>query len=114
MVCAALAGLAAVRGDRHDRSAVLHSGHGHGSAQDRGRTSGLWIATSDWPATGGHPFYQRLNRDLNDHAFDDFAEAQCASFYAATRGRPSLTPGTDFRLPLIGYFEGIVSERGIA
>ena len=43
-----------------------------------------------------------------------FVEAQCAPFYAATRGRPSLTPGTYFRLLLIGYFEGIDSERGIA
>ena len=28
--------------------------------------------------------------------------------------RPSLLPGTYFRLLLIGYFEGIDSERGIA
>jgi transposase len=74
----------------------------------------LWIATNELPPTGGHPFYQRLNRVLDDHAFDDFVEAQCASFYADTRGRPSLTPGTYFRLLLIGYFEGIDSERGIA
>src|SRR6185312_3460753 len=66
------------------------------------------------PATGGHPFYQRLNRLLDEHGFDAFVEAQCAPFYAATRGRPSLTPGTYFRLLLIGYFEGIDSERGIA
>jgi transposase len=85
-----------------------------GRRKDRGRTPRLWIATSDLPATGGHPFYQRLNRVLDDHAFDDFVEAQCAPFYAATRGRASLTPGTYFRLLLIGYFEGIDSERGIA
>jgi transposase len=66
------------------------------------------------PPTGGHPFYQRLNRVLDEHGFDEFVEAQCAPFYAATRGRPSLTPGTYFRLLLIGYFEGIDSERGIA
>jgi transposase len=65
------------------------------------------------PPTGGHPFYQRLNQVLDAHAFDDFVEAQCAPFYAAI-GRPSLTPGTYFRLLLIGYFEGIDSERGIA
>lgn len=85
-----------------------------GRRKDRGRTPGLWIATNELPPTGGHPFYQRLNRVLDDHAFDEFVEAQCASFYAATRGRPSLTPGTYFRLLLIGYFEGIDSERGIA
>jgi transposase len=54
-----------------------------------------------------------LNAVLETHGFDDFVEAQCASFYA-TVGRPSLTPGTYFRLLLIGYFEGIDSERGIA
>ena len=64
--------------------------------------------------TGGHPFYQRLNRMLDEHAFDEFVEAQCAPFYATKLGRPSLTPGMYFRLLLIGYFEGIDSERGIA
>ena len=85
-----------------------------GRRKDRARTPGLWIATNELPATGGHPFYQRLNQVLDRHAFDAFVEAQCAPFYAATIGRPSLTPGTYFRLLLIGYFEGIDSERGIA
>ena len=85
-----------------------------GRRKDRARTPGLWIATNDLPPTGGHPFYQRLNQVLEAHAFDEFVEAQCAPFYAATVGRPSLTPGTYFRLLLIGYFEGIDSERGIA
>jgi transposase len=85
-----------------------------GRRKDRARTPGLWIATNALPPTGGHPFYQRLNRVLDAHAFDEFVEAQCAPFYADTRGRPSLTPGTYFRLLLIGYFEGIDSERGIA
>ena len=82
--------------------------------KDRARTPGLWIATNALPVTGGHPFYQRLNQVLDTHAFDAFVEAQCAPFYAATVGRPSLLPGTYFRLLLIGYFEGIDSERGIA
>src|SRR3954462_4106587 len=85
-----------------------------GRRTNRTRTPGLWIATNELPATGGHPFYQRLNQVLDTHAFDTFVEAQCAPFYAATVGRPSLLPGTYFRLLLIGYFEGIDSERGIA
>jgi transposase len=60
------------------------------------------------------PFYRRLNQLLREHGFDDFAEAQCASFYAQTMGRPGLPPGIYFRLLLIGYFEGIDSERGVA
>jgi transposase len=85
-----------------------------GRRKDRARTPGLWIATNELPPTGGHPFYQRLNQVLDAHAFDEFVEAQCAPFYAKTVGRPSLPPGTYFRLLLIGYFEGIDSERGIA
>src|SRR5829696_4794832 len=84
-----------------------------GRRTDRTRTPGLWIATNELPRTGGHPFYQRLNQVLDTHAFDAFVEAQCAPFYARL-GRPSLLPGTYFRLLLIGYFEGIDSERGIA
>jgi transposase len=85
-----------------------------GRRKDRARTPALWIATNELPVTGGHPFYQRLNQVLDTHGFDAFVEAQCATFYAATVGRPSLTPGTYFRLLLIGYFEGIDAERGIA
>jgi Transposase domain (DUF772) len=59
-------------------------------------------------------FTVRENQFLREHALDDFTEAQCASFYAETMGRPGLPPGIYFRLLLIGYFEGIVSERGIA
>ena len=85
-----------------------------GRRKDGARTPGLWIATNELPATGGQPFYQRLNQVLDTHAFDAFVEEQCAAFYASTIGRPSLMPGTYFRLLLIGYFEGIDSERGIA
>ena len=85
-----------------------------GRRTDRARTPDVWIAVNELPRTGGHPFYQRLNQVLDAHAFDAFVEAQCAPFYAGTVGRPSLTPGTYFRLLLIGYFEGIDSERGIA
>ena len=81
--------------------------------KDRARTPGLWVATNALPRTGGHPFYQRLNQVLDQHGCDAFVEAQCATFYAPI-GRPSLLPGTYFRLLVIGDFEGIDSERGIA
>jgi hypothetical protein len=55
-----------------------------------------------------------MDQVLDCHGFDEFVEAQCVRFYATKLGRPSLTPGTCFRLLLIGYFEGIDSERGIA
>ena len=80
----------------------------------RDRQVQMWIPTADLPIAASHPFYRRLNQLLLDHGFDAFAEGLCASFYAATMGRPGLPPGIYFRLLLIGYFEGIDSERGIA
>jgi len=76
--------------------------------------SSLWVATSDLPASPGHPFYTRLNALLEAHDFDRFVEHLCRRFYAPVMGRPSLTPGRYFRLLLVGYFEGIDGERGIA
>jgi transposase len=74
----------------------------------------MWVATTDFPTAASHPFYTRLNQLLREHRFDEFAEGQCTAFYADTMGRPGLPPGIYFRLLLIGYFEGIDSERGIA
>jgi transposase len=80
----------------------------------RNRQPTMWVPTTDLPTAASHPFYRRLNQLLREHGFDDFAEAQCTAFYAETMGRPGLPPGIYFRLLLIGYFEGIDSERGIA
>src|SRR5262245_35664135 len=74
----------------------------------------MWVATSDLPKSPGHPFYQRLNQILAANSFDAFVEAACRRFYAAKLGRPSLPPGRYFRLMLVGYFEGLSSERGMA
>ncbi len=74
----------------------------------------MWILTTDLPVSPGHPFYARLNAILDEAGFDRFAEEQCRAFYAPVMGRPSLPPGRYFRLLLLGYFEGLDSERGIA
>jgi transposase len=74
----------------------------------------MWVATTELPTAASHPFYARLNQLFQDQRFDDFAEAACAEFYAVTMGRPGLAPGIYFRLLLVGYFEGLDSERGIA
>jgi len=62
----------------------------------------------------GHPFYERLKRVLDEAKFDAFCESSCGEFYHSKLGRPSLAPGVYFRLLLIGFFEGLGSERGIA
>src|SRR5580692_3001916 len=73
----------------------------------------IWIEAARLAIPVGHPFYERLNRILSKRGFDAFAESACASFYAKV-GRPGLAPGVYFRALLVGYFEGIDSERGIA
>ena len=76
--------------------------------------SPMWVTTADLPTNAGHPFFERLNRVLEEAGFDAFVEGLCGAFYAARMGRPSLRPGRYFRLLFIGYFEGLSSERGIA
>ena len=80
----------------------------------RERQPTMWVATTELPTPAGHPFYARLNQLLAEHGFEEVVEARCAPFYADQQGRPGLAPGIYFRLLLIGYFEGIGSERGIA
>ncbi len=80
----------------------------------RERQETFWVPTSELPQTPGHPFYERLNKILDGQGFDRFVEERCRKFYADKMGRPSLPPAIYFRMLLVGYFEGIDSERGIA
>jgi transposase len=78
------------------------------------RQAELWVAATQMVEAPGHPFYRKLNDLLAKRGFDDFAEGLCAKFYHDSLGRPGIPPGVYFRMLLIGYFEGIDSERGIA
>jgi transposase len=80
----------------------------------KGEQAPMWVASADLPVSPGHPFYAKLTAILDEAGFDRFAEAECQQFYAPVMGRPSLSPGRYFRLLLVGYFEGLDSERGIA
>lgn len=71
------------------------------------------VGWAELPRSPGHAFYDRLQAVLIEAGFDGFAEQQCAAYYAGRRGRPSLPPGRYFRMHLVGYFEGIDSERGL-
>ena len=79
----------------------------------KGRQQELFVAASEIRALG-NPFYRALNRLLEEEGFDEFAEETCREFYAEKRGRPGIPPGVYFRMLLVGYLEGIGSERGIA
>ena len=85
-----------------------------GTRRQRARQKTMWVASADLPRSAGYPFYERLNRVLDDAGFDAFVEAHCAKFYADRVGRPSLAPGRYFRLLVLGYFEGLDSERAIS
>lgn len=74
----------------------------------------LFLTSADLPQSPGHAFYDRLNALLAEADFDRFVEDLCRPHYADDVGRPSLPPGTYFRMLLVGYFEGLDSQRGIA
>jgi transposase len=74
----------------------------------------LVVTWSEMPRSPGHAFYDRLHKLLSEAGFDAFVETTCKPFYAPRMGAPSLPPGRYFRMHMIGYFEGIDSERGIA
>src|ERR1700753_150184 len=84
-----------------------------GTRKKRERQESLWYG-NELPKAPGHPFYSRVNAILDKAGFDPFSERSCAGFYHAKLGRPSLAPGLYFRIMMIGFFEGIDSERGIA
>jgi transposase len=77
------------------------------------RQTDLMVGWAELPRSPGHAFYDRLQAILVEAGFDRFAENACAPYYASRQGRPSIPPGRYFRMHLVGYFEGIESERGL-
>lgn len=86
-----------------------------GMGRRRRQTQGeLFVATGELAKSPGHAFYRRLNALLAEFGFDDAAEEACRPYYEAGKGRDSVPPGVYFRVLLVGYFEGIESQRGVA
>jgi len=81
--------------------------------KEKERQPEMWISAAAVARSPGHPFYRRLNKILGEAGFDQHVETLCEPFYGRG-GRPSIVPGVYFRMLLIGYFEGLDSERGIA
>jgi transposase len=82
--------------------------------RETGTQGDLVVTWSEMPRSPGHAFYDRLQALLVEAGFDAFVEDVCKPYYAPKMGAPSLPPGRYFRMHMIGYFEGIDSERGIA
>ena len=74
----------------------------------------MWVATAELPRSEGHVFYRRLNKLLTEAGFDGFIEKLCQPYYHNWLGRPGIPPGVYFRMLVVGYFEGLSSQRGIA
>jgi transposase len=85
-----------------------------GKRRRRLKQASMWVATQHLPRSAAHPFYTRLNQILDQADFDAHVETLCQPFYADEVGRPGLPPGRYFRMQLLGYFEGLDSERAIA
>jgi transposase len=97
---------------------VVHGKEAPGMAMGKRkqRQESLFIMAEELPQSDGHPFYQKLNALLAEADFDRWIEQRCAGFYEQdeTRGQPSVAPGVYFRMLLVGYFEDLSSQRGIA
>ena len=78
------------------------------------RQQEMWVETTALPRSAGHIFYRKLNGLLAESGFDEFVETLCRPHYHKVMGRPGIPPGIYFRMLLVGYFEGIGSQRGIA
>ena len=78
------------------------------------RQGDLMVTWAEMPRSPGHVFYDRLQAVLIAGGFDGFVETVCQPYYAPKMGAPSVPPGRYFRMHMVGYFEGICSERGIA
>src|SRR5437660_2056769 len=78
------------------------------------RQEDFWIPVNELPRSEGHVFYRQLNQLLREAGFDQHVESLCRAYYHDTMGRPGIPPGVYFRMLLVGYFEGLGSQRGIA
>ena len=74
----------------------------------------FWTPTDKLASGPSSPFYAKLNEVLRGEQFDSYVEERCAEYYAEKLGRPGIPPGVYFRMLLVGYFERIPSDRGIA
>src|SRR3990170_3177680 len=74
----------------------------------------FWIAVDELPRSEGHVFYRKLNQLLREAGFDKFVERLCEPYYHDKLGRAGIPPGVYFRMLLVGYFEALGSQRGIA
>lgn len=74
----------------------------------------LFVTADRLPKSIGHVFYRKLNELLAEAGFDRWVEDLCQHCYIDGKGRPGIPPGVFFRMLIVGHFEGITTDRGIA
>ena len=75
----------------------------------------LFIAFSEFVRPATTPFYAKLDQTLASFDFATQARSLCAPAYSVNgRGRPGIDPVVYFKMLMVGFFEDIASERGIA
>ena len=75
----------------------------------------LWVARDQIKTSKGSGFYDRLAADLDEQGFGDHIRELCAPYYdEGSGGRPPIDPEVYFKMLIVGFFEKIGSERGIA
>jgi len=81
----------------------------------KAKQASMWVPHGEIPRAPGHRFYEKLNALVREAEFDRSVEELCAPYFDVDSkpGRRSTPPGVYFRMHLIGYFEGIESERGL-
>src|SRR6202030_50538 len=79
-----------------------------------GEVQGELVMTwAEMPRSPGHAFYDKLQTLLTEGGCDGCVQTTCKPYYAPRMGARTLPPGRYFRMHMVGYFEGIDSERGI-
>lgn len=75
----------------------------------------FWVETRKLPALKAGRFYERINETLSEIKFAEEVHAVCAPYYSArTDGRPPIDPVVFFKLVMVGFFEGLQSDRAIS
>jgi transposase len=77
----------------------------------------FWTPTSELPTTPSNTFYGRLGRALDAASFGDAIRTACAPHYdmdGSKGGAPGIDPEVAFKMWMVGFFENIASERGLA
>jgi transposase len=76
----------------------------------------LWIMAGELPPATAEGFYRRINQTLEgmDFAREVWAICQPAYAQASRGGRPGIDPVVYLKMLMVGFFENIGSERGIA